>query len=406
MKIDECGSSSAWREKRSTNLLALSIDYGKWSRRSSLVMVGFPHFSFPRPDPIMTSLVPPFPTDMFSDLSNAGDNPNIYITSPTTPSRYPPPLSINFNQSLQSMQSPSSSPTSTDFPHSHHTHSSLSRQHSYQHVGFGAGAQPSSSSALPTDASDTANASSPSAMEGVYEDDSGSAGGLNGTQASGPRGSAGVKRPRLSTDENGMTAMSGLGVNVNMNGYHHHMVVGHRAQYAAAARPPHQHHLAGDVSTVSSPGTTAPPSSLLGMPGITVTGGVKKNSRARSDSAPLGPYSYASSGTGNPASGGNLSIGSSWLGGRPRSGSGLVTVPRPGTGNNIGMGMGRNMGNLSSLANINSAPSSNANVAGQQTGSASGPNGEAATQGPGGPASAGNANSLMSGSVVSDGSGR
>jgi hypothetical protein len=253
-------------------------------------------------------------------------------------------------------------------------------------------------------------------MEGVYEDDTGagSAGGLNGTQISGPRGSTGVKRPRLSTDETGMTAMGGLGVNVNMNGYHHHMVVGHRAQYAAASRPSHQHHLAGDVSTVSSPGTTGPPSSLLGMPGITVTGGVgvKKNSRARSDSAPLGPYSYASSGagTGNPASGGNLSIGPSWLGGRPRSGSGLVTVPRPGTGNNIGMGIGRNMGNLSNLASISSPPSSaNATVAGQQTGNANGPGGEAATQGPGGSSntvSAGNASSLMSGSVVSDGSGR
>lgn len=349
---------------------------------------------------------------MFSDISSAGENPNIYITSPSTSSRYPPPLSMNFNQSLQSIQSPSSSPTSTDFPHSHHPHSSLSRQHSFQHVGYGSGTQPSSSSAIPPEASDSANASSPSAMDSVYEDDTGG-NGLNGTQSSGPRGSTGVKRPRLSTDESGMTGMGGLGLNVNMNGYHHHMVVGHRAQYAAAARPPHQHHLAGDVSTVSSPGTTAPPSSLLGMPGITVpggVGGVKKNSRARSDSAPLGPYSYASSGTGNgnPSSGGNLGVGSSWLGGRPRSGSGLVTVPRPGAGNNIGMGVGRNMGNLSNLASI-SSPSSTANASApgqQQSGNATGSGGDTVTQGTGGPAntvSAGTAGSLMPGP---DGSGR
>lgn len=341
--------------------------------------------------------VPPFPNDLFDSSSSASDSPNIYITSPTTTSRYPPPLSINFNQSLHSIQSPSSSPTSTDFPHSHQhqhqhhpTHPSLSRQQSYQPTAFASGGQVGASvgsASRPTDPNDTTNPSSPSAMEGVYDDENstGSGNGVNGSaQNSGPRGSGGVKRQRLSTDEqSGMPGMGGLGVNVNMNGYNHHLQPhGHPGQYTAP--PHHAHHLAGDVSTVSSPGTTAPPS-LLGVPGINLSaggvppglgsavaggvGGVKRSSRARSDSAPLGPYSYSSasslSGGNNPSSAnGGLGIGPTWLGGRPRSGSGLVTLNRPGTGAGgpggmpPGIGLGRNMGNLSGLANL-SSPSVN-----------------------------------------------
>ncbi|KAF9454441.1 hypothetical protein P691DRAFT_656117 [Macrolepiota fuliginosa MF-IS2] len=319
--------------------------------------------------------VPPFPTDLFTDPnSNAGDNPNIYITSPTSSSaRYPPPLSINFNQPLQSIQSPSSSPTSTDFPHNHqhHTHPSLSRQHSFQHVGFSSGGQSGNGggpASRAPETGDTTTPSSPSGMECVYdsEDPTGSGNGVNGTQNS---------------------------------------------------------------------GTTAP-SSLLGLPGITAAGGVggignvgvsgvKRSSRARSDSAPLGPYSYGSPGAGTSSPGGPLAVGSSWLGGRPRSGSGLVAVSRPGTGTGMGMGsLGRNMGNLSGLANLNSPPTVPTGGAPPPTvngvGGAGGDTGGVPPQTSGvipTSASSGSVNSLMGGgaigagptgmgSVVSDGSGR
>ncbi|KXN91101.1 Heat shock factor protein [Leucoagaricus sp. SymC.cos] len=344
--------------------------------------------------------MPPFPSDFFSDSNlSTNDNPNIYITSPTSASaRYPPPLSINFNQPLHSIPSPSSSPTSTDFPHQHHpTHPSLSRQQSFQPVGFASGGQagtPGAPTSRPTDATETANASSPSAMEGVYDDENstGPGNGVNGAQNSGPRGSGGVKRQRLSTDEGG-TGMGGLGVNVNMNGYHHHL---QPHGYAAAAAH-HAHHL-GDVSTVSSPGTTAPPS-LLGVPGIGGVpigsavggvGGVKRSSRARSDSAPLGPYSYGSSNAaaaaaaaGTSSSNGSLGVGPSWLGGRPRSGSGLMTLNRPGTGAGGAM-FGRNMGNLSGLAGLGAPPTGNpAGAGGPTTGGAPPPGPPPQSQQPG-----------------------
>lgn len=214
-------------------------------------------------------------------------------------------------------------------------------------------------------------------MEGVYGDDENSAGSGNGVNGGQNRGSGGIKRPRLSAaDESGLPISGmGLGVNVNMNGYHHHLQAHGHPQYTPAH---HAHHLGGDGSTVSSPGTTAPPS-LLGVPGITVSaggvpnmgsvggvGGVKRSSRARSDSAPLGPYSY-SSGAAAAAAGGSstpggaaLSVGPSWLGGRPRSGSGLVTLNRSGAGG-AGMGgiggLGRNMGNLSGLASLSNTSS-------------------------------------------------
>ncbi|KAF8900818.1 hypothetical protein CPB84DRAFT_1836505 [Gymnopilus junonius] len=80
-------------------------------------------------------MVPPFPNDPIE----ASESPNIYITSPTATSRYPPLLSMNMH-SMHSMGSPNSSPTAADFPsshmhhgHPHHFHS-LSQQHSFQHI--------------------------------------------------------------------------------------------------------------------------------------------------------------------------------------------------------------------------------------------------------------------------------
>jgi hypothetical protein len=91
--------------------------------------------------------VPPFPAEALE----SGDSPNIYITSPTsaTPSRFPPPLSMNFSsqslQSLHSISSPGSSPTqSEDYGPHHHVHPhTLSRQHSFYRSENGAGVPPS-----------------------------------------------------------------------------------------------------------------------------------------------------------------------------------------------------------------------------------------------------------------------
>ncbi|KAI8985664.1 HSF-type DNA-binding-domain-containing protein [Trametes punicea] len=77
----------------------------------------------------------PFPTDILE----TGDSPNIYVTSPTSSApqtSHFPPLSSLPNGGLHSLHSlsPSSSPTTAEFPsHSHAPHT-LSRQHSYQHI--------------------------------------------------------------------------------------------------------------------------------------------------------------------------------------------------------------------------------------------------------------------------------
>lgn len=294
-------------------------------------------------------------------------NPNIYVTSPTSTSeKYPSPLSINFNPSLHSVLSPGSSPTATDFPHSHPhypTHPSLSLQHNFQQVVYASSGQAATSASRLTDAADTTSPS-PSPMQGIYENGHSAGCGNDVNSNMGSRGAViGIKRQRLSVNEpSAMSTLHDSGVNVNMNGYHHLQPQGHSGQYTSMAHSHHVHHLAGDGSTVSSPSTTTAPSSFLGhLQGITVAGGahaglrsglvnsvggVKRSSRARSDSAPLGPPAYTS----NAAPGGaSFNVGPSWLAGRPRSGSGLVTL------NRSGIGLGRNMGNMTGLANFNTS---------------------------------------------------
>jgi hypothetical protein len=83
--------------------------------------------------------IPPFP----SDLLDGTESPNIYITSPTSsaPRSYLPPLSTATSlssQSLHSISSPNSSPTTTEFPNHMHPPSGppLSRQHSFQQMAY------------------------------------------------------------------------------------------------------------------------------------------------------------------------------------------------------------------------------------------------------------------------------
>ncbi|OJT13498.1 Heat shock factor protein [Trametes pubescens] len=76
-----------------------------------------------------------FPTDVLE----SGDSPNIYVTSPTSSApqaSHFPSLSSLPNSGLHSLHSlsPGSSPTTAEFPSHTHTPHSLSRQHSYQHI--------------------------------------------------------------------------------------------------------------------------------------------------------------------------------------------------------------------------------------------------------------------------------
>ena len=79
-------------------------------------------------------IVPPFPTDLVDN-----ENPNIYVTSPTS-TRFPPPLSIS-NLTAASMNvgnTPSSSPTATEFSlHSQHSHSHSQHPQHPQHSHYG-----------------------------------------------------------------------------------------------------------------------------------------------------------------------------------------------------------------------------------------------------------------------------
>ena len=217
-------------------------------------------------------IVPPFP----NDLLEASESPNIYVTSPTATSRYPPPLSMNLH-SLHTMNSPNSSPTAADFPssHMHHGHPhqphSLSRQHSFQHIASYRGDSTSS----------TPLQSSPGSISMELFDD--------GVGDPSPSGRSSVKRQRL--DENG----TGVGVNNSPDSM-------------------------SMMSSVSSPGSNTGP----GIASLTVP---KKSSRARSDSAPLG-YAGAlwqQGGLSGPNGPGVM--------GRPRSGSGLMprAIPNIGT---------------------------------------------------------------------------
>ena len=82
----------------------------------------------------------PFP----SDILDSGESPNIYVTSPQSSApqtSHFPSLSSIQTSSLHSLHSisPSSSPTAPDFPSHTHTPHTLSRQHSYQHIPYDGG---------------------------------------------------------------------------------------------------------------------------------------------------------------------------------------------------------------------------------------------------------------------------
>ncbi|RDB18526.1 Heat shock factor protein [Hypsizygus marmoreus] len=232
--------------------------------------------------------VPPFPQDLLD-----GDSPNIYVTSATSPntngttsSRFPPPLNMNMSNQ---MHSPSDSPTTSEFHHhqqhphhvQHHPHhmqqhqhqqqpQPLSRQHSYQHMSSylrGADTSPPSPGG--------------SVSMDVFDDErvGGGAGGAGSGNSN--------KRQRMSTDDH--DGGSGISINISSSANHNHT---------------------GDMSSLSSPGTsTVSNSNTLGGPGTS-----KRLNRARSDSAPLG-YGFGWGGAAPGVVGG---------GGRPRSGSGLA----------------------------------------------------------------------------------
>lgn len=201
-------------------------------------------------------VVGPFPSDLLES-----DSPDIYITSPTVTSsnsRFPPPLSISMNtQSLHTIHShsPSSSPTTADFPHHQQSHqrTSLSRQHSFQHVAAysrGEGTSPMSPSPI-------------SATMDLFDDSPGCE----------PAGRISTKRQRLSNDDDLGPAVDGLPA----------------------------------PSSLSSPGTaTGPGFGSMGGPG-------KKPSRARSDSAPLG-YGFGGLGGWQGGPGGRPRSGSGLAG--------------------------------------------------------------------------------------------
>ncbi|KAF8875593.1 hypothetical protein CPB84DRAFT_1838755 [Gymnopilus junonius] len=206
----------------------------------------------------------------------ASESPNIYITSPTATSRYPPPLSMNMH-SMHSMGSPNSSPTAVDFPsshmhhgHPHHFHSLL-RQHSFQHISSYRGDSMSS----------TPLQSSPGSISMELFDD--------GTGDPPPSGRSSSNRQRV--DE----SRTGVGVNNSPDSM-------------------------SMMSSVSSPGSNTGP----GMASLAVP---KKSSRARSDSTPLGYAGvlWQQGGLSGPSGPGVM--------GRLRSGSGLMPRGIPNIGN-------------------------------------------------------------------------
>lgn len=192
---------------------------------------------------------------------------------------------------MHNLNSPNSSPTASDFPASHggqhhsqhghhHTHTphSLSRQHSFQHVSNYRGESASSSTTLPS-----SPGGSISTMD-LFDD---------GSCDPPPSGRGSTKRQRI--DESG--------VSVGVNG------IG-----------------SGDgsmslMSAVSSPGSGTGGG---GGGGVGLTVPKKSSSRARSDSAPLG-YAGALWQQGGLGGGG--------AGGRPRSGSGMMSRGIPNIGN-------------------------------------------------------------------------
>lgn len=229
--------------------------------------------------------LPPFPSDLLESV----ESPNIYVTSPTSPTGTNASrgltLSMHHQQSMHSlMSSPGNSPTTADFQgigglpsihgHGHgHGHGhmngrhghTLSRQPSYQHIG---------SMSSPASASPVAGAGE--MRMDLFPQSSANEDPLI---ENGRLGGAGIKRQRMSNED--------------------------------------LHPLSLTTSPSSS---TASP--MLSPP--------KKPSRARSDSAPLGYHPSHHFSSSNTQSGGLTPTGSiDWgtPGGRPRSGSGMVLNP-------------------------------------------------------------------------------
>lgn len=274
--------------------------------------------------------VPPIPLD----LLDSSESPNIYVTSPTSsnaPRFAPPPLSMNSMNlhTIHGLNSPTSSPTTNDFPFSHAPHVAhhghpqgghaphpLSRQHSFHHqqngIAISGRNDRSSASSTPLLSSPSPGSLSTSiSMDmDLYDDGSCDPPPVSGRE--------GAKRQRL---DDSLDGTPGLGLSmVNVNGH------GHGPGSSGSSESN-----IGLLSSVSSPG--AGPCGP-GLNSLTVT---KKNSmRARSDSAPLG---YMSSGgglglhspwghthglnSGHPLGAGPGMNGQS-IAGRPRSGSGMM----------------------------------------------------------------------------------
>jgi hypothetical protein len=287
--------------------------------------------------------VPPFPQDILEP-----ESPNIYITSPT--SSLAPRLSMSIsNPSLHSMHSPNSSPTTVDFPshipghhhhphHGHHHHHTLSRQHSFQHVSFSRDGAFSRDNSFSRDGtfsrestfsrgdstfsrgdstSSTPLPSSPGeiGMDGMFDD------------SSEQRSSS--KRQRLNSDGGG-------GGGMNPNGSSEQLLSSVSSPGSGPVSLNHNHNHSHSHSHSHNPGTLSIPSASLAHPAGSLShpptlSAKKSNSRARSDSAPLG---YALPSWQQP---GGLSSG---IGGRPRSGSGMgprVVLGMNGNGNGSGM---------------------------------------------------------------------
>ncbi|KAI0832035.1 HSF-type DNA-binding-domain-containing protein [Trametes gibbosa] len=122
---------SQMRDDNRRLMVAFQHERGKVERLAGVtkVMYDFMTKSFPGSVPV------PFPTDLLEN----GESPNIYVTSPTSSApqtSHFPPLSSLHTGGLHSLHSisPGSSPTTAEFPSHTHTPHTLSRQHSYQHI--------------------------------------------------------------------------------------------------------------------------------------------------------------------------------------------------------------------------------------------------------------------------------
>ena len=228
----------------------------------------------------------PFPTDIL----DSGESPNIYVTSPQSsapPTSHFPPLSSLQTGSLHSLHSisPSSSPTAPEFPSHTHTPHTLSRQHSYQHI--------------------------PS-----YD-------GMHHAHSHHPH----HQHPH------------------HQHSQHHGMHGVSTARYdnaMATPLPPSPGPMDYDERVGAKRQRTAPGSGSMSMPQSSIDGGasasstMKKTSRARSDSAPLG-YGLTS-----------------WPQTRPRSGSGLAPRGVGGSPSSSLIGGGALNGRREDVPNIGS----------------------------------------------------